>query len=269
MRKNVETNTRRKKRIKKRRPVVARPSLLSRAKQKSRRLFKFARLVGALVLLGWLGYCFLGDAGYLRCRKLEIDGLNRLDREEVVNSLPPILNKNLLLLPLGLIQRRAEELKLVERAAVSRVFPGRIRITIKEREPFAVAIIGEQSWAVDDQGGVLYPFNSRQLEDAAFITGLSPEDEDNGARINWAVCLIKRLNRYSESYDAVSEINVADPEKIKLYAFAKGLEIRLDYSCFQEDKWKYLVDFLAERSFAPEKLAYLDLRYKDIVVRPL
>ena len=245
------------------------PSLIAKLKKKGGQFLRLLRLTALLASIVAISYFFLGRDGYLRCRSLTINGLKTLRRDQVVQNLPPILGENMLLLGLDNIQKRLEEMQIIEKASVSRIFPDKLQITVFERVPMAVAVVKEDCWAVDHDGVVLYPFNSSQIKDPIFITGFSANDEENSSKIKWAVHLIKRLRDSGKNAATVSEINVADIETVKLFAFSKGTEIRLDRSYYQKTKWDYLINFLSRRSFTPEKLAYLDLRHRDVVIRPL
>jgi cell division protein FtsQ len=69
------------------------------------------------------------------------------------------------------VRERIERLPWVNTAEVSRVFPGRIRITISERAPFAVWLRGPQAHLIDRTGRVLSAVSPGAVIDLPRISG--------------------------------------------------------------------------------------------------
>lgn len=113
--------------------------------------------VFALVLVTGLsaalahGYHALLEAPFLRIEKVDIVGLTRLARKDVLNTMMVPRGTSVLALRLPQLAARIEALPWVRSAVVRFDSPDRLVVEVKEREPLAV-VVAEKAYLIDAEG---------------------------------------------------------------------------------------------------------------------
>ena len=126
--------------------------------------------------------------------------------------------------------------------SVQRRLPHRVVITVKEREPAAVILVGSSLAELDVTGRVLDRYSTTDYGSLPLISGLDLSEQGlvpgsiiDAKGIEDALTILDSLPANAGN---IGEINVADPQSICLYTVT-GVRIKLgDSSNFQE---KYLV----------------------------
>lgn len=117
------------------------------------------------------------DAGFV-LNDLELGGLVRANRAEVLAALDVDSGVPLLSIDLERIRAQLEMLPWVKKAEVSRILPGKLKINVTEREPFA---LWQQNGAVrliDETGHVI---TKRGLSDFAHLIMVVGQGADQSA----------------------------------------------------------------------------------------
>jgi len=83
------------------------------------------------------------------------EGVVRIPAEEIFASAGEVKGKNILLVSLSDIEKRVEEIPMVEHAKVRRVFPNKIKIIIEECIPAGYLYSNDQCVVADLEGKVL------------------------------------------------------------------------------------------------------------------
>jgi cell division protein FtsQ len=151
---------------------------------------------------------------------IEIAGLQHASRDEVLRVFADDVGLSLYLMPL---QARREALKgidWVEDAAVSRIWPNRLRVAIRERTPVAVAAFsGKDRTAplvtrLADASGALMHMPVQASIDLPVVFGLEPSQSREACRKQ--VELLLQLQREVEPLNArFSELHVGDPRNLR------------------------------------------------------
>lgn len=110
-------------------------------------------LVLAIAALAYGGYAASRNSAF-RVREVEVRGLERLTREEVVRT-SGLLGASILRLPSAEAEARLERLPYVARASAHGGWSSPVRLEIEERAPRLVLRRGGKSYLVDDSGVVL------------------------------------------------------------------------------------------------------------------
>ena len=108
--------------------------------------------------------------------QVEIVG-NKFTSEAAITDTLDLANvHSLLRLDSAAVRQRIERLPWVETAAVARVFPDQIRVTISERKVFARWQNGDRTFLIDRTGRVLTPISAGSADHLPLVTGLgAPE----------------------------------------------------------------------------------------------
>ena len=136
--------------------------------------------LAALVTVGLLaGYTALACNPRFRVQKAEVTGTEHLSRWAVLKAAGVGSQDNLISLSVGKIQHRVSSLPWVQEADVSRGFPGTVRIAIKERKAFALALVDGRLFFLDRGMKASTPVRGRSIPDRPVITGLGMADMKN------------------------------------------------------------------------------------------
>jgi cell division protein FtsQ len=134
---------------------------LSRVGKRSRfpRLARHRRKLIAAALVATLGTggWFLAHSSLFALNGLEVRGNALLDREAVVAASGLRVGMNMLSVDSRAVEHDLEELAVVQDAKVERLYPSRVRITIRERTPAVLVESSTGSWLADADGELIVP----------------------------------------------------------------------------------------------------------------
>ena len=198
------------------------------------------KLAGALVALGAL--CVSTGMAALRVRRyvitgpqfmlsherkdaLAIQGLVHAPRGKVERVFAEDFERSVFSVPLGERRRRLLAIDWVEDAAVSRVWPDRLVVRIRERTPVAFVVLRGSILLVDAHGVLLDPPPQAPF---AFPVLRGVVEEETEAQRREQVRLLLRVQE-DLGYQAkdISEVDVADPDNLRIMAQVEGRAVEL------------------------------------------
>jgi cell division protein FtsQ len=112
---------------------------------------------------------------YFSLRDVRVEGASHRTREHYLASAGLEKGRNILALDLADVRRKLLAEPWVEEASVVRRLPGRIDVTLREREPMAIVALDEP-YLVTATGNVFKTIEADELVDRPVITGLTTED---------------------------------------------------------------------------------------------
>jgi cell division protein FtsQ len=203
--------------------------------------------------------------------RIELVGVERASGERIRQALRPYLERNLFevrLLEVGAVARRDP---WVLATSVKRVLPDTLRVTLRERTPTAVAVIGGVAHLVDATGYVIGPSGPGRDDDLPVLTGLERyRGQELADALRRGVALIERLNRAAGAFaDEISELDLSRDDRVLLRTVSRGPSLLLDPERVERNVNPYLrLRREIERQAGP--LDYVDLRWADrISVKPV
>jgi cell division protein FtsQ len=145
---------------------------------------------------------------------LAIQGLNYAARAKVLNVFAADFGRSAFSVPLAERRRRLLAIDWVQDASVSRVWPNRLLVRIRERKPVAFVSVRSGAMLVDAEG-VLLGWPPRARFAFPVIDGL--REEETGAQRREGVSAFLRFQQ-NMGYLAndVSEVDVTDPHGIRI-----------------------------------------------------
>ena len=170
-------------------------------------------------------------------------------------------------------RKRLEANPFIQSASVNREVPGRIHISVAERQPVA-ALVLDQLVYLDGEGFILPAARSEHLFDLPVITGIArnkdlvPGHQTFNADVRDALEILSVSQHYDdELYRKISEVHVEHGKDIMLYTAEYGVPIIFG----RGDAATKLVKFEAfwdefVMHYGASELQYVDLRYDDQVV---
>lgn len=203
-------------------------------------------------------------------KKRILDGFNLYCRTYYDSVHPNIFQLNL--------KGLADYLRLepgVKEVEVKRQLPKTVKILVKERKPLAIIPVpGTGRFLGVDREGVIFGLDSGEEYDLPFITGVELEGYKLGEPLK-AVSVKEVLAIIDQVGDPeidllsqIAEFNIADPKGLIGYTVRQATQIRFGRPGHEIKekllRLKFLLKYLRERE---ERKEYIDLRFKDIVMK--
>lgn len=215
-----------------------------------------------LIVCMFAGY-FFARSGFFAVQRIDVVGNQSVPAQRIRELSGFKVGENIF----SVTTADAEQWLLIEpglrEARVRRHLPQRVVITVTERQPAAVMVAGSSLIEIDGTGKVLSRYSQVEYNSLPLISGvdLSGQGTVPGGLIDaeGVSAALEVLASLPEDAVGIGEINVADPQSIRLYT-VDGVRIKLgDSSDFQE---KYLVysNILADHQANGSRLIdYIDV----------
>ncbi len=158
---------------------------------------------------------------------------------------------------------------LIANATVSRKLPGTLIINVEERKSVAVIATGQAFIWLDQQGTVITRMVKMNKFDVPLLTGLNKFDYSvmpgtviKNDSLDKALDLIRQMTADMRSH--ISEINVADPQKI-IVCTKDGIEVRVGNGEDFEDKYILYTAIIEDRTTNGDikQIKYIDVTVVD------
>ncbi len=233
--------------------------------------FRIALWMAALAGTAWgarEARSFLINDPRFRLEKLEIRGAVYASRNRLQNIFAPDFNHGIFQIPLAERRRHVLAIDWVRTAAITRVWPDRIVVTVTERKPVAFAKLPVpgtlRHWlALIDDEGILLSLPPKVRFALPVLSGLSEEqsDEERRLRVESMNHLLADLGPQAKD---LSEINAASAQDMRVMADVDGQSVEL-WLGDQHYRSRYL-NFLRHYQDIrrrDERAAIFDLRFDD------
>jgi len=156
--------------------------LRNSAPYRSRQIRRDPRKIGRLSVLAVAGLLCLATVGYLAYRMLcqssfcaitdvNIVGAERVAQKEIMELCAIGLQDNLLTLSPERIRSQVESHPWIERADITRQWPNRLLVRIRERQPVAIANVEGKLYYVDAAGVIFAEIDKKAALDYPVISG--------------------------------------------------------------------------------------------------
>ncbi len=205
---------------------------------------------------------------------IRIEGMDNVAPEQVVEVFRADVGRNLFQISLDERRRGLEQIPWVESAAVMRLLPDRLQVSLRERTPVAFVQIGSRISLIDTHGVVMeVPASRRKEYSFPVLVGMTENEprSTREARMKIYSELVGALDseggRYSED---LSEVDLSDPDDVKITVAdpAGAVLVHLGPAHFLE-RYKLYLAHVAEWRQQFHSLDSVDLRYeRQIIVNP-
>jgi cell division protein FtsQ len=160
-----------------------------------------------------------------RREALTIDGLRYGSRYKVQRIFAQDADRSVFSVPLEERRRRLLAIDWVQDAAVSRVWPDRLAVRIRERKPVAFVEVQATVMLIDTEGMLLEPPPQAQFT-FPVLSGVRAEDPPE-KRAYAVRALLDVEDALGSGMKDVSEVNAADPSNLRLVAQLEGHVVEL------------------------------------------
>ncbi len=260
-----------KSRIKKNTSIKQRERVKRRKKAKAKKVLKgigklslVFLMVAVVAVAGKKVEDFLLTSPHFRISEVNFEGLNSLERKTLESLAKIELGKNIFQVDLGEIRRRLQSHPQVREAIISRQFPRRVEVKVKEREAVALVQDEGQVYPLDKEGFILPEGSlSRPLP---LIRGLGRRGIKVGERLEGTklVIVLEILEIFSSFGLPISRIDLEEPG---LLVRIGEVKVFLGKESERERQVKELKAILNDLKERQEKAEYIDLRFHNPVVK--
>jgi cell division protein FtsQ len=206
--------------------------------------------------------------------QLEVVGIEKVTRRQVMDVLGGDIGKNVFFIPLDERKKQLEEIPWVESAAVARLLPNRLRVTITERTPMAFVQMRNRVALIDQHGVVMdLPPRSNSQYSFPVLVGMGDQEplSTRSARMKIYSQLVNELDEGGTNYSRdLSEVDLSDPEDVKITVSDPNGEVLVHLGSGNfADRFKIYKGHVQEWRQQVDKLASVDLRYdRQVIVNP-
>ena len=134
-----------------------------------------AGLVICLSAICVFGYCLLTQCDYFRAEKIDVWGMKRLSKDQILEQAGMSGGVNILSVNLTTARKRLLAHPDIMKANVRRVFPRGLTITVMEQQPLAYVDLGEK-YIMNTQGEIYKKYKEDTTFDLPLVTGLEFSD---------------------------------------------------------------------------------------------
>ncbi len=177
-------------------------------------------------------------------------GLTQTNEDDVLSAVGPVLGSSILHFDADRARASVEQLGWVRSAAVSRLLPDTIHVSVRERAPAAVWQLSGNLHLIDETGAVIREVNAFEYADLPLIVGAGAP----GA----ASEMLKVLNTEPEMQRRVSALIRVSDRRWNLKT-KSGAEVKFPERGVSE-AMHYLARLQDETGLLDENLEYVDLR---------
>ena len=237
-----------------------------------RRLGLVVHLALVLAAAGGLVWSFdeLRHADLLRIDRITVEGNERLTSGEVAGLVEVLRGENLLVADLEAGRAGLLASGWIREAALRRVLPSAVHVTVEEREPVWWSRFGSSLYLMDVTGQVIDEFGPRFSDlDLPIIDGLPARRGDGGSaadtrRAALAARLMAEMDADRELAARVSQVDVANPHDAVVLLNGDPVRVHLGAERFVARLRTYLEIVPALRQAVPD-IDYVDVRFGEKV----
>ncbi|MGO9893753.1 MAG: cell division protein FtsQ/DivIB [Bryobacteraceae bacterium] len=148
---------------------------------------------------------------------IAIEGLRYAPRSLVIRVFAGDFNRSVFSIPLAERRRRLLGIDWVEDASVSRLWPGRLTVRIRERKPVAFVMPGSGLLLLIDANGVLLDPPAQAEFSFPVLSGIREDftEPERRERVRAFLAFERDMGRDAKS---ISEVDAADPEDLLVVA---------------------------------------------------
>ena len=244
-----------------------------RRRRLARRLPVFLHLGAVLAAAAGGAWSFdaLRNARVLRIDTFTVEGNERLSRGEVVGLAEVLRGQNLLDADLDAARASLSASAWIRHAALRRVLPTAVHVTLVEREPIGLGRFGARLYFIDATGHVIDELGPRFNDiDLPIIDGLSAPGGAGGPavdsrRASLAARLLADLEAADRDLAArVSQVDVGNPHDAVVLLNGDPVRIHVGDESFVARLRRYLEVVPALRKRVPD-IDYVDVRFEQRV----
>lgn len=136
-------------------------------------------VLGVALMSLFLVFCHdaVTQCRYFELKQISVSGTDRISEERILRQAAVSPGMNALSVNLSLVRKRLLAHPWISEAAIRRVIPSGLRISIQEHQPLAILDLGRR-FLIDDSGKIFKELDRNDPRDLPIIAGLGYSDLD-------------------------------------------------------------------------------------------
>jgi len=240
-------------------------------KAKLRKMLIFSILLGIVVLFFFAQKeCkkFLFSFPGLNLEEIEVRGMSPEKIDSFIKKVNLKKGRNIFEINLDETSHQLSQELLIRKVVILRHLPDKIVIKVEERKPFIITKWDKQIFGIDRDGVILpEPLNSSSFSE---VKGILKKNPFLGEKINEVdlKIIIKIQNLFSKTlpHIQISSLDLSQKHKIILFSNKNYYYLSAENLA---NNLSLLPTLLADLSQKGIEYEYIDLRFKDIYVKPI
>jgi len=112
-------------------------------------------------------------SSFFKIKKIEIEGIQNSDRKEIEEKFNLFKEKNIIFTNQKQFRKLIDNLKLVKEIKVKKIYPDKIKITIKEFKIIGIFVDekNQEEYILTDHGKIINNYNKKQFSDLPLVFG--------------------------------------------------------------------------------------------------
>ena len=112
-------------------------------------------------------------SSFFKIKKIEIEGIQNSDRKEIEEKFNPLKEKNIIFTNQKQFRKLIDNLELVKEIKVKKIYPDKIKITIKEFKIIGIFVDekNQEEYILTDHGKIINNYNKKQFNDLPLVFG--------------------------------------------------------------------------------------------------
>ncbi len=268
---------------------VRRGPLPKKAASRLKAVLVLAALGGFLAVMGFGLNRYVRSSWRFRLESsdlISVTGNHNVSLAQILEVFGADISRNVFSVPLDERKKQLEQVPWIQSAAVMRLWPNRIAVSVRERTPIAFARVGSRILLVDGNGVLMeLPGSSNPIAPNGamgtpqahysfpVIEGMGESDplSSRAARMKIYQALLRELDGGGAHYSQdLNDVDLSDPDDVKVtVADPNGvIVVHLGSSNFL-DRYKIYVSHVQEWRQQYSKLDSVDLRYdRQVILNP-
>jgi cell division protein FtsQ len=246
-----------------------------RLTSRKRRAWRVGQWIVGLAALAW-GLTMITREmgpilqGWLEIREVEIEGIHHVTKPEVLARLVLKPGMGLHEVSTAFLAERVRTHAWIKEATVERRPPHLLHVSVVERTPAAIILIGTDHWLSDESGSLLAKLGKQDDQTLPLLTGLDPQSLHRGeARVRNAVqsgVVLAKL--IANTFDGRIEVNLTNSSNVVASANGVRFQFGGDSLVDQWERFRKVKPSLKTDSFDGRKreVSEIDLRYDHRVI---
>ena len=117
-------------------------------------------------------------SSFFKIKKIEIEGIQNSDRKEIEEKFNPLKEKNIIFTNQKQFRKLIDNLKLVKEIKVKKIYPDKIKITIKEFKIIGIFVDekNQEEYILTDHGKIINNYNKKQFNDLPLVFGENADE---------------------------------------------------------------------------------------------
>ena len=117
-------------------------------------------------------------SSFFKIKKIEIEGIQNSDRKEIEEKFNSFKEKNIIFTNQKQFRKLIDNLKLVKEIKVKKIYPDKIKITIKEFKIIGIFVDekNQKEYILTDHGKIINNYNKKQFNDLPLVFGENADE---------------------------------------------------------------------------------------------